>query len=56
MVRQRNGIIMAYEHYKLQPDIIAIGKSIGNGYPVSVVVIKADVACKLENGKNGRKT
>jgi acetylornithine aminotransferase len=64
MVRQRNGFIMAneittgfgrtgawfgYEHYELQPDIIAMGKSMGNGYPVSVVAVKADVADRLEN-------
>lgn len=64
-VRRHNGLIMAnevttgfgrtgtwfgYEHYELQPDIIAMGKSLGNGYPVSAVAMNADIADKLESG------
>ncbi|HYF75156.1 MAG TPA: aspartate aminotransferase family protein [Candidatus Nitrosocosmicus sp.] len=63
-VRQNNGLIMAnevttgfgragawfgYEHYNLQPDIIAMGKSMGNGYPVSAVAMRADIADSLES-------
>lgn len=62
-VRQHNGLVMAnevttgfgrtgawfgYEHYELQPDIIAMGKSMGNGYPVSAVAMEADIAGRLE--------
>jgi acetylornithine aminotransferase len=61
-VRQHGGLIMAnevttgigrtgewfgYNHYGLNPDVVAIGKSVGNGYPVSVAVIADDAAKKL---------
>jgi acetylornithine/N-succinyldiaminopimelate aminotransferase len=64
-VREHHGVIMAnevttgfgrtgkwfgYEHYDLQPDIIAMGKSMGNGYPVSAVAMRADIADRLESG------
>ncbi len=63
-VRQYNGLVMAnevttgfgrtgrwfgYEHYRLQPDIISMGKSMGNGYPISAVAMKAEMAEKLES-------
>ena len=32
----RTGRWFGYQHYGLAPDIVAIGKGIGNGYPVSV--------------------
>jgi len=45
----RTGSWFGYEHYELAPDIIAMGKSIGSGYPVSAVAMKAEVACRLED-------
>ena len=33
----RTGKWFGFQHYELQPDIIAMGKGIGNGYPVSAV-------------------
>ncbi len=62
-VRKQGGLIMAnevttgfgrtgkwfgYEHYELQPDIVSMGKSIGSGYPVSAVALKAETAYGLE--------
>ncbi len=32
----RTGRWFGYKHYAIEPDLIAIGKGIGNGYPVSV--------------------
>ncbi len=32
----RTGRWFGYEHYGIHPDVVAIGKGIGNGYPVSV--------------------
>ena len=32
----RTGRWFGYEHYDLVPDVVALGKGIGNGYPVSV--------------------
>lgn len=33
----RTGKWFGFQHYELQPDIVAMGKAIGNGYPVSAV-------------------
>jgi acetylornithine aminotransferase len=46
----RTGKWFGYQHYDIQPDIVAMGKCIGNGYPVSVVAMKRTVADKLEAG------
>lgn len=35
----RTGKWFGFQHYGINPDIIAIGKGIGNGYPVSVVAV-----------------
>ncbi len=32
----RTGTWFGYQHYGISPDIVAVGKGIGNGYPVSV--------------------
>lgn len=63
LVRQNNGIIVVdeittgvgrtgkwygYMHYDMTPDIIAIGKGIGNGYPVSLTAVKQEIAEALE--------
>lgn len=63
-VRRQGGLVMAnevttgfgrtgkwfgYEHYELAPDIIAMGKSIGSGYPVSAAAMKTEVAYRLES-------
>ena len=32
----RTGKWFGFQHYDIEPDLIAIGKGIGNGYPVSV--------------------
>lgn len=38
-----------FQHYPIKPDMVAIGKGIGNGYPVSVAVISHKVAKKLDS-------
>lgn len=65
-IKQNNGIIMCneittgigrtgkwfgYQHYNFTPDIISIGKGIGNGYPVSITAISEEIALLL-NSKN----
>lgn len=35
----RTGKWFGFHHYDIEPDLVAIGKGIGNGYPVSVAVI-----------------
>jgi len=44
----RTGKWFGFQHYSIQPDIVAIGKGLGNGYPVSAVAMRLDVAEKLE--------
>jgi acetylornithine aminotransferase len=44
----RTGKWFGFQHYDIQPDIVALGKGLGNGYPVSVVAMRKEVAEKLE--------
>lgn len=39
----RTGTWFGYQHYGITPDIVALGKGIGNGYPVSVAACTAHV-------------
>lgn len=45
----RTGKWMGFMHYNINPDIVAMGKGIGNGYPVSVVAINEQAATLLED-------
>jgi 4-aminobutyrate aminotransferase-like enzyme len=58
-IKQYNGLLMAnevttgfgrtgkwfgFQHYDYHPDIISVGKALGNGYPISGVAISSEVA------------
>jgi len=45
----RTGKWFGFQHYNIQADIIAMGKGLGNGYPVSAVAISENIAKKLGN-------
>lgn len=45
----RTGRWFGYQHYEIQPDIVALGKGLGNGYPVSAVAMSRDLALQLED-------
>jgi acetylornithine/N-succinyldiaminopimelate aminotransferase len=45
----RTGEWYGFQHYGLQPDIIAAGKALGNGYPVSAVAMSQKVVERLAN-------
>jgi acetylornithine aminotransferase len=62
-VKQQGGLLMAneitagmgrtgkwfgFQHYDFEPDLVALGKGLGNGYPVSALVMKRHAAEKLE--------
>lgn len=40
----RTGEWFGYEHYPVRPDVVALGKGLGNGYPVSAVVVSPEIA------------
>lgn len=44
----RTGKDCAYQHSGITPDIVVMGKGIGNGYPVSAIVLSRDIVEKLE--------
>ncbi len=46
----RTGAWYGFQHYALQPDIVALGKGLGNGYPVSAVAMTRAVAERLADG------
>jgi len=39
----RTGKWFGYQHYGISPDIVSLGKGIGNGYPVSVIAISPTI-------------
>lgn len=47
----RTGKWFGFQHYDIQPDIVALGKGLGNGYPVSAVAMRRDIAEKLERSE-----
>jgi len=44
----RTGKWFGYNHYQIEPDMIAIGKGVGNGYPVSITAINHQTVDQLE--------
>jgi acetylornithine/N-succinyldiaminopimelate aminotransferase len=45
----RTGKWFGFQHYDIQPDIVSLGKGLGNGYPVSAVAMRRDIAEKVES-------
>ncbi len=45
----RTGKWFGFQHYDVRPDIVSLGKGLGNGYPVSAVAMKQEIAEKLED-------
>lgn len=43
----RTGRWFGFEHYDIRPHIVAMGKGIGNGYPVSVTAFRSGVIDRL---------
>ena len=40
----RTGTWYGFEHYGIAPDLVALGKGLGNGYPVSAVAMRPAIA------------
>jgi 4-aminobutyrate aminotransferase-like enzyme len=47
----RTGDLFAYETYGLEPDIVVLGKGLGNGVPVAAAAGRADVFASLDYGE-----
>jgi 4-aminobutyrate aminotransferase-like enzyme len=47
----RTGDLFAYETYGLEPDLVVLGKGLGNGVPVAAAVGRADVFGSLDYGE-----
>lgn len=47
----RTGPMYAYTHYGIEPDIVCLGKGLGNGIPVSAAVGRGDVMASLKYGE-----
>ncbi len=44
----RSGKWFGFQHYDIQPDLISMGKGLGNGYPISAIAISGEVAGMLD--------
>lgn len=44
----RTGKWFGFQHYDILPDIISMGKGLGNGYPVSSIVMSSEIIDKLD--------
>jgi 4-aminobutyrate aminotransferase-like enzyme len=40
----------AFEHYGVVPDIVVLGKPIGNGHPIGAVITTPEIAASFDNG------
>lgn len=47
----RTGNLFAFETYGLEPDLVVLGKSLGNGVPVAAVVGRADIFSNMDYGE-----
>jgi 4-aminobutyrate aminotransferase-like enzyme len=47
----RTGELFAYETYGLEPDIVVLGKGLGNGVPVAAAVGRTDLFSTLDYGE-----
>ena len=49
----RTGRFMAFEHFGVDPDMVALGKAIANGLPLSAVVGRKEILGKVKPGSIG---
>jgi|SRR3989344_3678772 len=49
----RTGNIFAFESFKINPDILTLGKSLGGGFPLSAVIVKEKISTIINPGDYG---
>lgn len=47
----RTGSMFAFETYEIEPDIVVLGKGLGNGVPVAAAVARRDLFAALDYGE-----
>jgi 4-aminobutyrate aminotransferase-like enzyme len=47
----RTGSLYAFTHYSVEPDIVVLGKGLGNGVPVDAAVGRADLFANMHYGE-----
>jgi 4-aminobutyrate aminotransferase-like enzyme len=47
----RTGNMFAFESYGIEPDIVVLGKGLGNGVPVAAAVCRADLLSAMDYGE-----
>ena len=47
----RTGSLFAFTHYGVEPDIVVLGKGLGNGVPVDAAVGRADLFANMHYGE-----
>ncbi|MCD6317502.1 aminotransferase class III-fold pyridoxal phosphate-dependent enzyme, partial [Candidatus Aerophobetes bacterium] len=48
----RTGKIFAYQHYKIEPDIMTLAKPLGGGLPIGATLAKEEVASAFKPGNH----
>jgi 4-aminobutyrate aminotransferase-like enzyme len=43
----RTGVMWCFENYGITPDVVSLGKPMGNGYPVAAVITRREIAHEL---------
>jgi len=49
----RTGKMFAYQHYGILPDIVAMAKALGSGFPIGAVAAKDDISKAFDHGSHG---
>ena len=49
----RTGKFWAFEHYGIQPDIVAAAKALAGGLPIGAMMAKQEIAAALTSGSHG---
>lgn len=49
----RTGKLFGYQHYNVKPDLIAIAKAMGGGFPVGALLCREEVGSVMKHGDHG---
>ena len=49
----RTGKMFAYQHYAVEPDVVASAKALGGGFPIGAVMAKEHAADAFDHGNHG---